>query len=935
MPDESQLGPITQEQASLNGLLDPSYAQFRDQTRFWIQRVAVPLIMVVGLFGNLVTIIIMTRRRMRSTTNMYLAALALVDMLYLVLTFLLGLSHYPNMVGRGYYLYWQLRPFLMMLTDACSNTSVWLTVTFTIERFIAVKYPMKGKVWCTEARAKRLIVFVFLFGILFASPVPFEWEVVERPAKRDQAKQLESVNITNMGSEKSRVDLGLSSGLGDSYGGGSDGDDDDSQDEESQNTRLPTSDGKQIEDSSSNDEEQKQQQKQHQRQQQQLPDSRDEPDEMAYILSLENTDFGRNETYKTIYYWSTAVIFYFIPLLSLTFFNGFLILSVHRSFRERKRMTTGQQTLARSQNQFHHNHHQQHTNHLLPSPRDARAKKQESVVNYKKNNRLAIPKIEIASKQQRARKLDASHTATDRNGNEMVVVGVKTNSRRISWDGSACVETEAKDQAANTCSVQSKRPESDTCQHGLISRSDLGVPSTDKIGQAGQNKPNGRNVIDHQHEINRTSTTTGGGTTGAEISSLRVQADRRVEFNCDADNDGDGTLDVQTNCDKRNYSNGTNGRQPPDGLNYSLEKESKPTIVVPTVRMCHEAPVTTTTTTTNNNTSSNNSTNPAPSEITKCRKINQLADDDSSSLKQETDLDAQIDNTPVLTTTTSDSQPGLQHSREFVVSDLLTRETPALSSSQTNNKTANNKSSNNSHDHHAVASVESGSYISGKFHLINATSVGGSGGLTPNSNYDSGSCTTIQTTASLVPASTQERRITIMLIAVVILFLCCQIPSAAMLLYTSVREPIPNTNEHALVLAFGNIFNFLMAVNAAGNFILYSFLSKKYRKTFMILFCNCFKRRNKPEVSDERLRAGVGGCLSTSSVVGQATNDEHLVKMNGGGGGTGTRLGRWTNSQIVRSKFKSARQSTLQSDDFANYLVGGNFVKRQRRDTLV
>lgn len=94
------------------------------------------------------------------------------------------------------------------------------------------------------------------------------------------------------------------------------------------------------------------------------------------------------------------------------------------------------------------------------------------------------------------------------------------------------------------------------------------------------------------------------------------------------------------------------------------------------------------------------------------------------------------------------------------------------------------------------------------------------------------------------PHASQERRITIMLISVVILFLCCQLPSAMMILYTATRELRPNTNEHALVLAFGNIFNFLMAVNSAGNFILYSLLSKKYRRTFVKLFCNCFKNKN-------------------------------------------------------------------------------------------
>ena len=68
----------------------------------------------------------------------------------------------------------------MMITDAASNSSVWLTVTFTIERYIAVCHPIKGKVICTESRAKRVILCVFFICVSVTLPTPLEWIVTEK-----------------------------------------------------------------------------------------------------------------------------------------------------------------------------------------------------------------------------------------------------------------------------------------------------------------------------------------------------------------------------------------------------------------------------------------------------------------------------------------------------------------------------------------------------------------------------------------------------------------------------------------------------------------------------------------------------------------------------------------------------------------------------------
>lgn len=627
---------------------DPAFSLFRDQTRFWIQRVAVPLLMVIGVFGNLITVIIMTRRRMRSTTNMYLAALALVDMFYLVLTFLLGLSHYPNMAQPRYQLYWHLRPFLMMLTDACSNTSVWLTVTFTIERYIAVRYPMKGKVWCTEARARMLITCVFVFGILFAAPVPFEWKVIEKklppPANRVPMAAVATTTIMT----------------GDTRNGNN----------KNHNGPLLAATGSSAD----------------------VQQDSNYANRDSYALTLDYSDFGRNETYKTIYYWSTAVIFYFVPLFSLTLFNGYLIKSVHQSKRERNKLTVGQTGATSSVASGHQQQRQlQQQQQLPPKPNNKPIlSKANEIVAAAAASRKAI---ELTTTTSVA--LSTTMTATTTTTATVLTTSLLDQSSKLKWAQEAA-------EALEELSDQNVTSQ-------LASEADSGQPFEALIGQSENSNSKSQTLeclVGSEKENERDEEKEDDEADGADDENSPIRAN------------GAATILVNSNYDSAAIH--TDSNSSPNTCSIQSLVKKQPAAAAPKTR---------------------------------------------SSIR--------------LT---------LRSKRNHNDADL-SQSTPSASSVQ-------------------------------------------------------------QQQLNHSPSSSQERRITIMLIAVVILFLFCQIPSAAMLLYTSVRELEPNTNEHALVLAFGNIFNFLMAVNAAGNFILYSFLSKKYRKTFVILFCYCLK----PAVSSVDIR---------------------------------------------------------------------------------
>jgi hypothetical protein len=107
-------------------------AQFKGASRFWIQRVFVPLVVGVGLLGNVVTIVVLTRRRMRSSTNVYLTALAVSDLLYLMFVFTLSLRHYPSIHGPSYQWYWHYYGFGIWFTDATSKFQACSLINYDI-----------------------------------------------------------------------------------------------------------------------------------------------------------------------------------------------------------------------------------------------------------------------------------------------------------------------------------------------------------------------------------------------------------------------------------------------------------------------------------------------------------------------------------------------------------------------------------------------------------------------------------------------------------------------------------------------------------------------------------------------------------------------------------------------------------------------------------
>ena len=139
----------------LNVTASPDTDTFELKLTRCIVKSAIPIVVVFGVLGNVLNIVVLTRKWMRSSTNYYLTSLAIYDILYLV--FVLTQLQKPNDIVE-------------VCLNIASNTGVWLTLTFTIERYICVCHPMRGIVLCTPKRAKYVIVGVCIAGALVTFP---------------------------------------------------------------------------------------------------------------------------------------------------------------------------------------------------------------------------------------------------------------------------------------------------------------------------------------------------------------------------------------------------------------------------------------------------------------------------------------------------------------------------------------------------------------------------------------------------------------------------------------------------------------------------------------------------------------------------------------------------------------------------------------------
>lgn len=129
--------------------------------------------LLAGIVGNLIVCIVIVRNSsMHTATNYYLFNLAASDMVYLIFglpfEILLFWHQYPWPFGLPFC------KFRSLIAEACSYVSVLTIVAFSMERFLAICYPMQFSYAMSGLkRAIRIIAAIWLISLLSATPFAY------------------------------------------------------------------------------------------------------------------------------------------------------------------------------------------------------------------------------------------------------------------------------------------------------------------------------------------------------------------------------------------------------------------------------------------------------------------------------------------------------------------------------------------------------------------------------------------------------------------------------------------------------------------------------------------------------------------------------------------------------------------------------------------
>uniref|UniRef100_A0A671XG86 Growth hormone secretagogue receptor type 1 n=1 Tax=Sparus aurata TaxID=8175 RepID=A0A671XG86_SPAAU len=144
--------------------------------------IACTLLFLVGVAGNVMTILVVSKYRdMRTTTNLYLCSMAVSDLLIFLC------------MPLDLYRMWRYRPWrfgdalcklFQFVSESCTYSTILSITALSVERYLAICFPLRAKALVTKRRVRALILLLWTVSLLSAGPV-FVMVGVERDNTRE------------------------------------------------------------------------------------------------------------------------------------------------------------------------------------------------------------------------------------------------------------------------------------------------------------------------------------------------------------------------------------------------------------------------------------------------------------------------------------------------------------------------------------------------------------------------------------------------------------------------------------------------------------------------------------------------------------------------------------------------------------------------------
>jgi hypothetical protein len=135
---------------------------------------------ILGVVLNFFNIIVLTRKHMRSSTNVILIALALSDFLIKFIYIPTSFRFYLLNKNEEYNAFWTTYAIVFVsVTVTFHSISIWLTVFLAFFRYIYVCRNKIGKRLCTRRNAIKGSIITSIISIVFCTPSYFLSKIIQ------------------------------------------------------------------------------------------------------------------------------------------------------------------------------------------------------------------------------------------------------------------------------------------------------------------------------------------------------------------------------------------------------------------------------------------------------------------------------------------------------------------------------------------------------------------------------------------------------------------------------------------------------------------------------------------------------------------------------------------------------------------------------------